>query len=125
MRTETVLDIMSDCYRRSRSDWKTLFESAVIGMVVLTDFNNKTYRIHEVDYDKTPNDTFSTREGDVTFVEYYRRKYGKTIHDTEQPLLISMVKARDLRAGRPDFILLVPELCRATGLSENMRNNRK
>lgn len=36
-------------------------------------------------------------------------------------MLISRSKAREIRAGMPEFVYLVPELCRQTGLSDEMR----
>jgi aubergine len=38
-------------------------------------------------------------------------------------MLISRAKARDLRAGQNELMALVPELCRTTGLTDEMRAN--
>jgi aubergine len=38
-------------------------------------------------------------------------------------MLVSKCKAREKRAGAPDHVYLVPELCRMTGLSDAMRSN--
>jgi len=38
-------------------------------------------------------------------------------------LLISKPKARDIRAGQSGLICLIPELCRATGLTDEMKSN--
>lgn len=38
-------------------------------------------------------------------------------------MLISMASAREIRAGRPEKLLLVPELCLLTGLDDDMRRN--
>lgn len=40
-----------------------------------------------------------------------------------QPILISRAKPRELRAGMPEMICLIPELCRMTGLSDAQRAN--
>jgi aubergine-like protein len=45
------------------------------------------------------------------------------IRDLEQPLLISLTKARERRSGEPEYVYLVPELCRMTGLTDDMRGN--
>jgi aubergine-like protein len=45
------------------------------------------------------------------------------IHDLDQPLLVSRSKDRQRRAGKPELVFLVPELCRLTGLTEEMRGN--
>lgn len=36
---------------------------------------------------------------------------------------MSNLKEKDIRGGQADKIILVPELCRATGLTEDMRTN--
>lgn len=40
-------------------------------------------------------------------------------------MLVSKSKERDLRAGKPELIHLVPELCRATGMTDAMRADFK
>lgn len=52
---------------------------------------------------------------------FFLQKYNIRIQDQGQPLLISRSKARDIRAGMPELVFLVPELCRQTGLSDAMR----
>ncbi|KOB79156.1 Piwi-like protein, partial [Operophtera brumata] len=42
--------------------------------------------------------------------EIAQKKYNITIHDRGQPLLISRSKERDIRAGMPALVYLVPEL---------------
>merc|ERR1719474_305990 len=54
---------------------------------------------------------------------YYANKYGRTIKDPRQPLLINTPTAREMRAGQTGPIYLVPELCNMTGLSEEQRSN--
>lgn len=41
-------------------------------MVVLTDYNNKFYRIDDVDFSQTPSSTFETRNGPQNFLDYYK-----------------------------------------------------
>ena len=36
-------------------------------------YNNKTYRIDDIDWDKNPRSVFKTPSGDITFVQYYRK----------------------------------------------------
>ena len=57
-------------------------------------YNNKTYRVDDIDWEKNPQSTFSTRNGEVSFVQYYENAYNKKITDMEQPLLVSMPKKR-------------------------------
>lgn len=123
MRTETIYQIMRG-YIGSRN-FKDDFTNAVLGMTVLTDFNNKTYRIDDVTFDITPADKFDYKGVDTSFIAYYQTKHQVTIHDPGQPMLITKSSKRSIRGGQPEHILLVPELCRATGFTDNMRNNRK
>lgn len=122
MRTETVYDIMQGIHNNSRQPVADI-ELEVTGMTVLTDYTNKTYRIDSIDFQKNPKSTFDTRDGPVSFAEYYKKKYNIVIKDLNQPLLISKAKARDIRGGQSDYVALIPELCRCTGLTDQMRNN--
>jgi aubergine len=38
-------------------------------------------------------------------------------------MLVSKSRERDIRAGQPEYIHYVPELCRATGMTDEMRHN--
>lgn len=73
MRTETVLDILNQCYSSHRDRFQQVFQQQVLGMIVLTRYNNKTYRITDVDFTITPKSTFETRTGPTTYIEYYKK----------------------------------------------------
>lgn len=123
MRMETALDILKDCIQRDRDRYMNDFVKEVIGCIVLTKYNNRTYRIDDVDWQKKPTDTFMYRGEAISLVEYMKRKYQITIADHRQPLLISHARARDLRAGMAETIELIPEVCFLTGLTDQMRTN--
>ncbi|XP_026300663.1 aubergine isoform X3 [Apis mellifera] len=124
MRQQTLLDILNDCYKQDKLDYKTSFENQVIGLVVLTDYNNNTYRISDVDFDSSPDSTFQLRTGEkISYREYYRNKYQISITNASQPMLVTRLKPRERRAGQAELVYLVPELCRATGLTDAMRDN--
>uniref|UniRef100_A0A1A9W8C2 Piwi domain-containing protein n=1 Tax=Glossina brevipalpis TaxID=37001 RepID=A0A1A9W8C2_9MUSC len=116
MRTDTLYQIMTETAKKS-------FAQRVIGTVVLTDYNNKTYRVDDVNFDINPLSTFSTKDGGVSYIKYYKQRYNITIRDQQQPMLVSRPTERNLRGGQEDFIMLVPELCRATELTDSMRSN--
>jgi hypothetical protein len=40
-----------------------------------------------------------------------------------QPLIVSRSKVKDLFAGAAEIVYLIPELCRVTGLTSDMRTN--
>lgn len=75
------------------------FTNQVLGMTVLTDYNNKTYRIDDIKFDLTPSSTFETKTGTVTFIEYYKSKYNIVIRDPKQPMLVSLQKDKKIRGG--------------------------
>ena len=122
MRMETAYNILKQCFANSRNA-KDAFVKEIVGSTVLTGYNNKTYRVDDVDWDSSPKSTFITKNGPISYKDYYKRRYDIVITDDRQPILISKAKARDLRAGQPEFIALIPELCRATGLTDDMRKN--
>ncbi|GAB0086881.1 hypothetical protein DMENIID0001_010870 [Sergentomyia squamirostris] len=98
----------------------------LIGKIVVTEYNNATYRIDDVDLSLSPNSSFVKKNGErTTFVQYFRDRYNCHIRDVCQPLLVSRAKSKDVRAGRPEILNLIPELCRLTGLTEDMRSNFK
>lgn len=125
MRKETILDIAKGLMVSDRADWQEKLKQEIIGTVVLTEYTNKTYQIDDIDFTLTPQSTFSTQhsEDNTTYLDYYKTKYGIVIKDDRQFMLVSNPKERDQRAGRVDPIYLVPELCRATGMTDKMRAN--
>lgn len=123
MRTETVYDIMA----KYRGDKPTILKK-ILGMTVLTTYSlkNKTYRIGDIDFNRSPLDTFPLNTGDeITFVDYFASRHNKIIRDRHQPLLIVRSSARQKRAGLGDTFALVPELCLATGFDDEMRTNNR
>lgn len=87
----------------------------VVGTVVLTRYNNTTYRIEDVDFDASPKTTFMKNGEKVTYVDYYQKRYGERITDLTQPLLVTRGKTRSRQAEPAELVHLIPELCLATG----------
>jgi hypothetical protein len=56
---------------------QNLFTKAIAGCIVLTDYNNQTYRVDDVDFDVNPRSSFEIKkQGSVTkisYVDYYRQ----------------------------------------------------
>ena len=61
--------------------------------------------------------------GAINLAQYYEKQYAIKLKDPKQPLLISMPKAKDKRAGITEPVKLIPELCLMTGLTDRQRND--
>ncbi|XP_015776705.1 PREDICTED: piwi-like protein 1 [Acropora digitifera] len=130
LRQTTVLEFLYELYNSGRE--RNFYDEAckqLIGQIVLTRYNNKTYRIDDIKWDTHPNHTFPGRfkgvERDISYVDYYKEVYDKQIIDMDQPLLVSRLKkipGQKMRIQDGE-ILLVPELCFLTGLTDDMRND--
>ena len=79
--------------------YKKLYPQAIAGCIVLTDYNTATYRVDDVNFDVTTRSTFEVKKKrnvtKISYVDYYLQKYHVKIHDLDQPLLISLTKARE------------------------------
>lgn len=91
----------------------------------MTRYNNKCYHVDDVVFDKSPKDTFPHGDGEISYIDYYKKQYNIDIRDLKQPMLISRKEVRisGEREKREYVFLLVPELCFLTGLSEKERSN--
>ncbi len=59
---------------RGHSTCQDEIEKKVIGTVVLTRYNNKTYRVDEIKWDMKPLNTFKTGSAgdEISFTDYYK-----------------------------------------------------
>ncbi|XP_075448608.1 piwi-like protein 4 [Ascaphus truei] len=120
LRNETVLEFMSDLFTRTPTERLTdTCEKELIGLVVLTRYNNKTYRIDDIDWATKPTDTFQRKNGsEVMYTDYYKQQYDIVLTDLMQPMLVSMLKSkRNDTPDAPRVVHLIPELCYLTGLT--------
>eukprot|EP00092_Neocalanus_flemingeri_P023728 GFUD01025735.1.p1 GENE.GFUD01025735.1~~GFUD01025735.1.p1 ORF type:complete len:750 (+),score=193.64 GFUD01025735.1:69-2318(+) len=117
-RTDTVLEQMQEIYKRDSANFKSACEKVLLGGTIMTRYDNKTFKVNNIDWDKHPTDSFESSNGDsLTFIQYYQEQYNLTLRDLQQPMLVIRPQGpRDL-----DPILLVPELCLMTNLSEEQR----
>lgn len=124
LRCDTVMDQMRSFYQQNRNTYRDMAARQLIGCIVLTKYNNKTYRIDDIDWDMTPKSSFERKDGSkITYLEYYQNAWNIRITDPNQPMLISRPKKRDVMRGMPANINLVPEVCIMTGLTEDTRAN--
>ncbi|XP_034240768.1 piwi-like protein Ago3 isoform X2 [Thrips palmi] len=129
LRQMTCYDVIKEALGRSRDNWQSVVTKDLIGACVLTRYNDKLYRVDDIGFDMSPQDTFPDRGGgETSFVDYYKKQYDITIRDLKQPLLISKEKKKTGpkrgEEAQPDkLICLIPELCNMTGLTDSMRTN--
>jgi aubergine-like protein len=129
LRQETVLDVLMESRNRHGPEWKNRFLQQVIGESVLTRYNNKSYRVDDIDFETTPESSFQRSDGtNWSFIDYYLQQYQRPIRDRTQPMLIHRPKPeKNPKHARPrpeGPIMLVPELCFMTGLTDGQRENR-
>ncbi|CAL1300079.1 unnamed protein product [Larinioides sclopetarius] len=128
LRTVTARDLMQEVSSQTKGgNFRDQVLKTLVGCVVLTRYNNKTYKVDDITWEMSPKSTFKTKDGsEISFIDYYKRSYDIQIKDLNQPLLLSKGKKRETREGEePQLICLIPELCFMTGLTDAMRNDFK
>ncbi|KFP31525.1 Piwi-like 1 [Colius striatus] len=125
LRSETVLDFMYNLYQRAEEQrFRDTCAKELTGLIILTKYNNRTYRIDDIDWDGNPQCTFRKADGsEISLVDYYKTQYNQEITDLNQPVLISQPKRRSSTMQGP--LILIPELCFLTGLTDKMRTDFK
>ena len=102
-------------------------ERLLLGQSVITSYNNKTYKIDELDFNQSPKNTFTNDRGEtMSFIDYYKNQHGITIKDPDQPLLMHRLKKKaEEEKDVTKIICLVPELCLMTGMTDEMKADFK
>jgi aubergine-like protein len=88
----------------------------------------KIYKIEEIDYKMSPKDTFyDSKQGkDVTYLEYFKERYGAKVKVESQPLIKVLADRRFNKSNNPQdkqYIYLVPEMVCLTGLTDEQSKN--
>jgi aubergine-like protein len=119
IRHQTAFDLMMSIREQcSSAHLGEALNMEMKGLIVMAKYGNfKCYRIESVVLNENPSNSFDSREGPMTYIDYYQKKYGLRITSSRQPLIISFSERGDKE------IRLVPELCFMTGLTEEMRKD--
>jgi len=125
LRTDTALDQMKQAYKQSPSNFKSAATKLLLGQIVITRYNNKTYKIDDIAWDRNIMEEFEYRGNRISIAEYIWQKYQIKLTDKQQPLLISNPNAQQRRSGIDHPIPLVPEACNMTGLDDGQRADFK
>lgn len=123
----SVLDYLRSISNQDDVNFQKDAVTALLGSVVLTRYNNKTYRIDDILFDKSPSDTFNMSGKEVSYVEYYKSHYNINIRDHNQPLLVSMSERRIIGQAEKEQTksCLIPEISFLTGLTDTMRSDQR
>lgn len=127
MRTDTVYDFIKSSMQDSRGgNPRDSVFSDLVGCTVLTRYNNETYRIDDIVWDQNPSLEFDCKGKKITLAEYYKAHWNLLVKDLKQPLLLHRAKKRQTQGGtKEEEILLVPEFCYMTGLTDKIRSDFK
>jgi aubergine len=105
---------------KSRRFSQDVAAAQLVGQIVLTRYNNRTYRVDNIDWNKTPKSLFTKRDGtQVSYEQYYLTAYNIRIRDASQPLLVTYGKRTTTStstSSTDSVIYLIPELCTMTGM---------
>lgn len=121
LRLDTVYNLLRRLHTTNPNNLKWAAGREVIGMVVMTRYNQRTYTISDIAWDLTCLSKFAYQGSQITYLEYYQKAYQVAVRDPHQPLLLSKPRKRDLRRGQKGNIYLIPELCVPTGVSQSMK----
>ncbi|GFW14531.1 uncharacterized protein TNCV_2358551 [Trichonephila clavipes] len=77
----------------------------------------------DVDRSLNPTNTSESREGPLTYLDYYKKQYDITIQDLNQPALLCRSKEKEIRGGASvsKTVYPIPELRCTTGTTDPMR----
>jgi len=121
MRTRTVLDIITDIFTKNKDAYQEEAKKQLVGSYVVTRYNNRTYKVDDIDFEMNPKSEFIDHlNNSVSFEDYYRNAYKIDLKDLGQPMLVHLKKMPGPDAD-PIKITLVPELCFAVGLTDAQR----
>ncbi|XP_034669436.1 protein argonaute-3 [Drosophila subobscura] len=123
---KTVLDMLIEIYQQNSSSYQELAKKTLIGNIVLTRYNNRTYKISEVCFDQSPQSVFHRKNEPTSYLQYYKQYHNINIKDINQPLLVSIKKVRGTPEDAENIeFRLIPELCYLTGLRDEVRSDNK
>jgi aubergine-like protein len=115
LRTITVYEQILEIKKKNPHEFKQNVARLLVNGTVLTLYNKKSYKIEDVDWDKSPLSLFEKEGTNVEFKDYYCTRWGTVVSHNEQPLLKASVK---------NFVCyLIPELCVLTGLTDELRSD--
>lgn len=126
VRKDTVLDIIMEAKKNKRIPEREAILKSVRGINIITLYSKRPYTIDDVDFTKNPKSTFDWKPASdkpvkkVSYAEYITERYGKNGHTTVTNMSQYMLVV-NRKSGEKTY--LIPELCRLTGLPDEMRRD--
>lgn len=76
LNVKTCWELFSDLYKKHNgsNEWKQEATNSLVGNVILTRYNNQTYKIDDIMWDSSPQNDFArgnTNER-ITYIDYYK-----------------------------------------------------
>ena len=62
LRTDSALDFLYDMYHQQFQNFQEQVTKQPVGMIVLTRYNNKTYRVDDIEWNMNPESTFTSSQ---------------------------------------------------------------
>lgn len=125
LRTSNALEMLREIYKSDPSNFKDNAKRQLVGSVILTRYNNRPYRVDDIDFKNNPESTFTKSDGtEISYINYFRTQWNLEVSDKSQPLLIHSPKPRK---GETDtrIVTLIPEFASMTGLTDDIRSDNK
>lgn len=81
MRKQTALDALVELRSKSGPNFIAIARRELSGSIVMTKYNNKTYKVDDIDFHKNAGATFMRGDQEVSYADYYREQYNIEIRD--------------------------------------------
>ncbi|MES1921226.1 Piwi-like protein 2 [Bonamia ostreae] len=101
---------------------KKRIEDMIVDNVVITIHNRRLYRISEIDWNATIDDTFLKDGKKISYRDYFKNTYKEDCNLELKGMLVHRPRRRK-NSTAAEKIMLPPELCHETGLSKKLKSN--
>ncbi|XP_064105944.1 piwi-like protein Siwi [Macrobrachium nipponense] len=72
-------------FQKAQGNIKEVAGKYLLGNVVMTKYNERTYRIDDISWDTTPRSKFQYKGGEISYMEYYEKNLPRELLGTVSP----------------------------------------
>lgn len=73
LRNESAFNVIQQLHDQHGANYELPLRDAILGAVVMTGYNNRTYRIDDIDFNASPVKSFQLKDGkSITYIDYYQ-----------------------------------------------------